>query len=115
MIRRCQDLFKETDFGSIEEIVSTGHYLPKMNWDTLRHGEFPFFKLLIGGSLLYNVVLISATQQCESNMKIKVLVTQLCPALCDPMDCSPLGSSVHGILQARMLDWVVIPFSRGSS
>ena len=37
------------------------------------------------------------------------------PTLCDPMDCSPAGSSVHGILQARILEWVAIPFSRGSS
>ena len=42
------------------------------------------------------------------------LIAQLCPTLCDPMDCSPAGSSVHGILQARMLEWVAIPFSRGS-
>ena len=35
--------------------------------------------------------------------------------LCDPMDCSPPGSSVHGILQARILEWVVMPSSRGSS
>ena len=42
-------------------------------------------------------------------------VAQLCPALCDPMDCSPPGSSVHGILQARILEWVAISFSRGSS
>ena len=34
---------------------------------------------------------------------------------CDPMHCSPPGSSVHGILQARILEWVAIPFSRGSS
>ena len=40
---------------------------------------------------------------------------QLCPALCDPMDCSLPGSSVHGILQARILEWVAMPFSRGSS
>jgi len=40
---------------------------------------------------------------------------QFCPTLCDSMDCSPPGSSVHGILQARMLEWVAIPFSRGSS
>ena len=46
---------------------------------------------------------------------MKVKVTQSCPTLCDPMDCSPLGSSVHGILQARTLEWVVISFSRGSS
>ena len=40
---------------------------------------------------------------------------QLCPTLCDPMDCSPPGSSMHGILQARILEWVVMPSSRGSS
>ena len=44
-----------------------------------------------------------------------VLVTQLCPILCDPMHCSLPGSSVHGILQTRILEWVAIPFSRGSS
>ena len=38
-----------------------------------------------------------------------------CPALCDPMDCSPADSSVHGILHARILEWVAIPFSRASS
>ena len=40
---------------------------------------------------------------------LKVEVDQLCPTLCDPMDCSLPGSSVHGILQARILEWVVIP------
>ena len=40
---------------------------------------------------------------------------QLCPALCDPMDCSLPGSSVHGIFQARILEWAAISFSRGSS
>ena len=43
------------------------------------------------------------------------LVAQLCLTLCDPVDCSPRGSSVHGILQARTLEWVAISFSRGSS
>ena len=47
--------------------------------------------------------------------KVKVLVAQLCPTLCDPMDCSLPGSSVHGIFQARILEWVAIPFSRRSS
>ena len=40
---------------------------------------------------------------------------QLCPTLCDPMDCSLPGSSVHGIFQARILEWVAIFFSRESS
>ena len=44
-----------------------------------------------------------------------VLVAQSCPTLCDPMDCSPPNSSVHGILQARILEWVAMPSSRGSS
>ena len=48
-------------------------------------------------------------------LKVKVLDAQLSPTLCDPMDCSPPGSSVHGILQARILKWDVISFSRGSS
>ena len=43
----------------------------------------------------------------------RVLVSQSCP--CDPMDCSPPGSFVHGIFQVRILEWVVISFSRGSS
>ena len=47
--------------------------------------------------------------------KVKVWVTQSCPTLCNPMDCSPPGSFVHGILQTRTLEWVAISFSRGSS
>ena len=43
-----------------------------------------------------------------------VLSPQSCPTLSDPMDCSPPGSSVHGIRQARILEWVAIPF-RGPS
>ena len=38
-------------------------------------------------------------------MKVKMLVAQLCLTLCDPMDCSPPGSSVHGLLQVRILEW----------
>ena len=47
--------------------------------------------------------------------KVKVKVAQSCPTLCDPVDRNLPGSSVHGILQARILEWVAIPFSRGSS
>ena len=46
---------------------------------------------------------------------VLVLVTQSCPTLCDPMDCSPPGSSVHEIFQATILEWVSISSSRGSS
>ena len=44
-----------------------------------------------------------------------VKVTQSCPTLCDPMDFSLLGFSVHGIIQARILEWVAISFSGGPS
>ena len=42
-------------------------------------------------------------------------VAQSCPTLCDPVDCNLLGFSVHGLLQARILEWIGISFSRGSS
>ena len=51
----------------------------------------------------------------DGQVKVKVLVIQLCPTLCHLMDCSPPDSSVHGILQARILVWVAVSFSRGSS
>ena len=56
---------------------------------------------------------------CEATerrpLKCEVLVTQLCLLLCNPKDCSLPGSSVRGILQVRILEWVDIPFSKGSS
>ena len=54
-------------------------------------------------------------KQLSNGVKSENVVAQLHPTLCDPMNCSPPGSSVHGILQARILEWVTIPFSRGSS
>ena len=89
-----------------------------------------FLKFLIGTSLLVqwlrlhtpnagDPVLITG-QGTRSHMPqlrlcMCVLVTQSCPTLCNPMDHSLPGSSVHGILQARRLQWVVMPFSSGSS
>ena len=56
------------------------------------------------------------SRRCTSTVEgVCVVVAQLCPTLCDPMDCSLPGSSVHGILQVRILEWVAISFSRGSS
>ena len=52
----------------------------------------------------YNIILSNSESE----------VTQLCPTLWDPLDCSPPGSSVHGILQARILEWVAISFSNSS-
>ena len=60
--------------------------------------------------LLYNIGTI-----INDTVSEWVKVAQSCPTLCDPMDSRPPGSSLHGILQARILDWVAIPFSRRSS
>ena len=87
--------------------------------DTLLH----FFKKLLPKPLVCQLEMFLRRQITDiSNIfllilraTLKVLVAQSCPTLCDPMDCSPPGSSVHGILQARILEWVAIPFSRGSS
>ena len=49
------------------------------------------------------------------DMCVCAKLSQLCPTLCNPMNCSPPGSSVHGILQTRILEWVSISFSKGSS
>ena len=76
----------------------------------------------VGGVLLKNV-----TESClslrslaifpeEVNFKLPALCcAQLCPSLCSSLDCSQLGSTVHGISLARILGWVVISFSRVSS
>ena len=50
-----------------------------------------------------------------TSMCVCVCVVQLCTTLCNPVNYSPPGSSVNGILQARIMEWVAIPFSRGSS
>ena len=52
---------------------------------------------------------------CIHGVKVKVLLAQLCLTLCNPIDCSQPGSSVPGILQTRILEWVAMPTSRGSS
>ena len=70
--------------------------------------KLQIFRIKNSGDLFHNYVKILTTIQL-------VLVAQSCLTLCDSMDCSLPGSSVHGILQARILEWVVIPFSRGSS
>ena len=64
---------------------------------------------------LYTSVTVSAVQQSKSAIHIRALVAQLCPTLCDPMDCNTPYSSVHVILQAKLLEWVSMPFSRGLS
>ena len=61
--------------------------------------------------IYFHLLIQSLFSHCS---KVKVLA-QSCLILCEPVDCSPPSSSIHGILQARILEWTAIPFSRGSS
>ena len=83
----------------------------------------PSFSILTS-SMIWNTTYYSKTWDCLSLKNglvnsfilcVCVLVAQSCLTLCDPMDCSPPGCSVHGILRARILGWVAMPSSRGLS
>ena len=69
--------------------------------------------LIIQGLFLLSFMLYFLPSALVQHISCTLCVTvaQLCLTLCDPMDCSLLGSTVHGILQARVLEWVVIFFS----
>ena len=71
--------------------------------------------ILILLSHMHTSRLLSTFTSYHQVLFVCVLVAQSCLTLCDPMDCNLLGSSIHGIFQARILEWVVISFSRGSS
>ena len=58
---------------------------------------------------------IISRKDIEKLICVCVCVAQSCQTLCNPMNCSSPGSSVHGILQARTLEWITLPFSRGCS
>ena len=89
-----------------------GNFAPHQS-DTWKHAET---LLVVGNDLL----LISTAQQAGRLVNpltraSESEVVQWCPTLCDPMDYSLPGSSNHGIFQARILEWVAMSFSRGSS
>ena len=80
------------------------------NWGTVRISNFSKMIKLISSRSMKQIGDI-----LDPRSMLLVLVTQSCPILCDPVDYSPPGSSVFGILQARILEWVAMPFSRGPS
>ena len=86
-------------------------------WDLLPFGvpgsHLKLFRVVSSGKAWHAI--FHSSEQLSSSLKVKVLAAQSCPTLCDPTDCSPPGSSVRGILQAKVLERVAISSSRRSS
>ena len=105
-----QDLKVTSSFLSALSVLLSNSFsvylisLPFFNFQSSSHPQTKQITLLLLKSSLP-----------QHKVKVKVLVTQSCLTLWDPMDRSLPGSSVHGIFQARILEWVAISFSRGSS
>ena len=76
---------------------------------TVSSGDFSFFFFC---SFYLSFIIMNNSEDLYTYM---CSVAQLCLTLCGPMDCSLPGSSAHGIFQARILEWVAVSFSRGSS
>ena len=83
-----------------DQFKSDDHYIYYCGQESLRRNRV---------AIMVNKRVQNAVKESESE------VVQSCPTLCDPVDCSLPGFSIHGILQARILEWVTISFSRGSS
>ena len=90
-----------------------------LNHWTTREVPIIYFKIFLLQWILYCpshfshlLKIIKMRSKCETEVKVKVFVSQWCLTLCNSMDCSPPGSSVQGILQASILEWVAIPFSK---
>ena len=66
-----------------------------------------------GTPLILLVGMLIGAAATVNSMKSESEISQSCPTLCNPVDCSPPSSSVHGILQARIVEWIAISFSRG--
>ena len=92
---------------------------PWMIWLQTTCSDLPFYLVPLSffpfRSLASEASLWILTQAVCCFFLFLRLVTHSCPILCNLRDCSPPGSSVHGIFQARILEWVAIPFCRGSS
>ena len=101
------NLFKDSSWLSFKSTGGEGGI--ELLWKVWRSKMWPLYSSCKGQKVfLLSLWLCFSVYMC-------VLVAKSCLTLCDPMDCGPPGSSVHGILQARILEWVAISFSRGSS
>ena len=111
----------ELKWTGMGEFNSDDHYIYYYGQESIRRNGVAIIvnKRVQNAVLEYNLKnnrMISVHFQGKPfNTTIESAVAQSCPTLCDPMDCGRQHSSVHGIFQARVLEWVAISFSRGSS
>ena len=118
----CQKLGETDNLSYAESLSARVHISVNPLWEKIcfeikpmnnKRGERQISPLLL---CLHKFEFLSlAAYRALWSSEVKVLVAQSHPTLCNPTDCSPPVSSVHGILQARILEWVAMPFSRGSS
>ena len=95
----------------------------RRNYKLERSWSYSFFSCLLGVTILLTAIILGDRFKATLVVNMAILnklwvmskVAQSCPTLCDPMDSSLPVFSVHGIFQARILEWVAISFSRGSS
>ena len=73
-----------------------------------------FMQLEVRSGFSGGLLILSEKREPHRSLYVGVLVAQLCPTLCNLVDCIPPGSSLHGIFQVRILEQVAISFSRGS-
>ena len=91
--------------GQLSPLTTTRHYRSLLPAMETRHSH----------KQKQNKPRKETSTHCKPTVVVDALVVKSCPTLCNPMDCSPPGSSIHGISQVRILEWVAIPFCRGSS
>ena len=121
-------------YKNILSLKEKTHFTPPYEKHIERFRSQPYISYTVSQPLLFNTWILyhrlTTNSACSQNLTwgggrkkpwkggcvvCCMLVAQLCPTLCHPMVCSPPGFSVLKILQARILEWVAIPFSRGSS
>jgi len=104
-----------TDCCCLSFTRSLSHLPPSLSTSSFAP---PFFSIFQGQRCYYTkldqvtiaLCCLTASSLFPIHPIVVVLVTQSCPTLCDTMDCTAPGSSVHGIFQARILEWVAFPF-----
>ena len=95
--------------------VETNSTANRHKWYFLNDGNIENWTVILVAQHYIYLKSLNYTHETVSFIDCCCLVAQLCLILCNPMDCSPPGPSVHEISQARMLEWVAISSSRGSS